>query len=103
MTKPGHQRGTTTVAPPWYLSSTVFASPDHMANKTLKQVQSDATRKAIAAAIKEHRGNRTLAAEALGVSRSQLYRYMVELGMISKGKSGSAGRIPDGRFRTKSS
>jgi len=62
-----------------------------MANKTLHQIQADATRRAIAKALDKYDGNRTLAAESLGISRSQFYRYMVELGLIKKASSAGGG------------
>jgi len=68
-----------------------------MAHKTLKQIQADATRAAVRQALAQAQGNRTQAAEILGVSRSQFYRYMVDLGLAKKGSS--ATRAKSGRFK----
>jgi DNA-binding NtrC family response regulator len=62
-----------------------------MVSKTLKQIQADASRQAIREAMEAADGNRTLAAELLGVSRSQLYRYLVELGLLKKTSSAGGG------------
>jgi DNA-binding NtrC family response regulator len=52
-----------------------------MQQPTLKDIETAARRAGIRAALDKYDGNRTLAAEALGVSRSQLYRYLAELGL----------------------
>ena len=62
-----------------------------MTHKTLKQAQADATRQAIVEALDLFEGNRTLAAESLGISRRQLHRHLVDLGLLRKTSSGGGG------------
>lgn len=50
-------------------------------NLNLKHVRAEATRKAIAQALRSAKGNRTQAAKLLGLSRSQLHRYLADLGI----------------------
>jgi DNA-binding NtrC family response regulator len=62
-----------------------------MALQTLKQIQADATRTAIRQALQAADGNRTLAAELLGISRAKLYRHLDELGLLQKTSSAGGG------------
>lgn len=50
-------------------------------NKTLKEIVADVERTVILRALKEHGGNRTRAAEALGINRRSLYAKLKEYGL----------------------
>lgn len=66
-----------------------------MSTTNLKKAQAEATREAVMAALAKTDGNRTQAAELLGISRTQLYRYMRGLRLL---RGSSASRGSDGRF-----
>jgi DNA-binding NtrC family response regulator len=62
----------------------VFAQPDSGAAASLRslaQVVADAERAAIRAALQAAHGNKSLAAQALGVSRGTLYEKLAQLGL----------------------
>lgn len=54
---------------------------DNDAEGNLASIVADAERKAIAAALRKTGGKRTMAASELGISRSNLYKKMTELGL----------------------
>lgn len=67
--------------------------------QTIKEAEGGARREAIEDALRQTEGNRTLAAEQLGVSRSQLHRYMRDLGMIEKPKPKAKAKRAKARAR----
>ncbi len=70
-----------------------FSERSHLRPRSLMQARSDAERAAIREALTWAGGSRTLAAQALGVSRVTLYRMMERLGLGGTADSDKEDRI----------